>query len=187
MRKELTPKECLQGMASCGLLALLLWGLAAIFEGIWHTLALVCAAILAVLAVAAFANYLQCVWKRWRAYDKRPQTLPDGTVYDQETGEVLNAGQVSGVRAWEDSLAPLWHGEVEATFSYRSRKTQERTRRTVTVTSIVRDHKDALYLRGFCHLRNEDRTFALDRITTKLTIGGKKYDAMEYVRDKITA
>ena len=185
MSKELTPKELLQGMLSTCLLSLLFWGVAAITDGIWHTLALIVAVLFAVIAVAAFANYLQSIWRRWRASDKAPRIRQDGTVYDPETGEVLNDDRSSYLNAWDDTLALLWQGSFETTFSYRSSAKQERTRRTVTVTSIVRDHKDALYLRGFCHLRNEDRTFALDRITTKLTIDGKKHDALKYIQDKI--
>lgn len=185
MSKELTPKECLQGMLGACLFALLLWGVAAITNGIWHTLALIVAVFFAVIVLAAFVNYLQSVWRRWRASEKVPRMRQDGTVYDQETGEVLNDGRSSYLDAWDDTLAPLWQGSFETTFSYRSSAKQERTRRTVTVTSIVRDHKDALYLQGFCHLRNEERTFSLDRITTKLTLDGKKHDALKYIQDKI--
>lgn len=121
---------------------------------------------------------------RWRGYDNRARTREDGTRYNPETGEVLNDGRSAYFGAWEDTLTPLWKGEFEATFSYVSRR-QERTRRTVKVTSIEKDYKDALYFRGFCQLRNEVRTFALDRIKTKLTIDGKKYDLWEYVEEKI--
>lgn len=123
---------------------------------------------------------------RWREYDNRTQTREDGTRYNPETGEVLNDGRAAYFGAWEDTLTPLWKGQFEATFSYVSNK-HERTRRTVKVMSIEKDYKDSLYFRGFCQLRNELRTFALDRIKTKLTIDGKKYDLWVYVNEKIGA
>lgn len=123
---------------------------------------------------------------RWREYDNHTKTREDGTRFNPETGEVFESPKSNSFNRWEDTLTPLWKGQFEATFSYVSNK-HERTRRTVKVTSIEKDYKDALYFRGFCQLRNEVRTFALDRIKTKLTIDGKKYDLWEYVNEKIGA
>lgn len=186
MPKELTPKEQLQILfGSIGVSLLCLW-LSGKTEGTWHTVLYWGALLFALAAIAALFGYAKSCFRRAEEYDNRTKTQKGGTRYNPETVEVLESPRSNRFNLWEDTLTPLWKGEFEATFSYVSSK-QERTRRTVKVTSIEKDYKDALYFRGFCQLRNEVRTFALDRIKTKLTIDGKKYDLWEYVNEKIGA
>ena len=184
MSKQLTPKEELQALLGGVGVSLLCWWLSGVTEGTWHTVLYWGAVLFALAAVSALFSYVKSCFRRAREYDNRAKTRADGTRYNPETGEVLHDGRAAYFGAWEDTLTPLWTGQFEATFSYVSSK-HERTRRTVKVTSIEKDYKDALYFRGFCQLRNEVRTFALDRIKTKLTIDGKKYDLWDYVNEKI--
>ena len=184
MSKQLTPKEELQALYGGVGVSLLCWWLSGKTEGTWHTVLYWGALLFALAAVSALFNYVKSCFRRGKEYDNRTKTREAGTRYNPKTGEVLNDGRAAYFGAWEDTLTPLWKGQFEATFSYVSSK-QERTRRTVKVTSIEKDYKDALYFRGFCQLRNEVRTFALDRIKTMLTIDGKKYDLWEYVDGKI--
>lgn len=185
MPKELTPKEYLQGTASAIVFALFCGWLAGQLEGGWRTLTTLIAGLCAFTALSGVIGFIASCFRRGKEYDNRTQTREDGTRFNPETGEVFESPRSNRFNQWEDTLTPLWKGQFEATFSYVSSK-QERTRRTVKVTSIEKDYKDALYFRGFCQLRNEVRTFALDRIKTKLTIDGKKYDLWEYVNEKIT-
>lgn len=184
MPKQLTPKEELQGMLGCIVISLLCLWLSGKTEDTWHTVLYWGSIIFAFGAVSALFDYIKGCFRRGKEYDNRTQTREDGTRFNPETGEVFESPKSNRFNRWEDTLTPLWKGQFEATFSYVSSK-HERTRRTVKVTSIEKDYKDALYFRGFCQLRNEVRTFALDRIKTKLTIDGKKYDLWDYVNEKI--
>ena len=184
MPKELTPKEELQVLFGCvGVSLLCLW-LSGKIEDPWHTVLYWGAVLFALAAISALFGYVKSCFRRAEEYDNRTKTQKGDTRYHPETGEVFESPRSNRFNQWENTLAPLWKGEFEATFSYMSSK-QERTRRTVKITCIEKDYKDALYFRGFCQLRNEVRTFALDRIKTMLTIDGKKYDLWEYVDGKI--
>lgn len=184
MPKQLTPKEELQGMLGCIVISLLCWWLSGKFDDIWHTVTYWGAIIFAFGAVSALFGYIKGCFRRAKEYDNQPQTPINGERYNPDTGEIFESPRSAYFSNWDESLTPVWQGEFEATFSYLNRKT-ERTRRTVVVTNIERSPRGALYFRGFCQLRNEVRTFALDRIKTKLTIDGKKYDLWEYVNEKI--
>lgn len=80
----------------------------------------------------------------------------------------------------DDWLVPIWEGEFVATFTYYSAESG-RLRRTVTVTTVRQNMRGELYFRGFCQLRNEERTFKVGNIKTKLTVDGKKYDVPVYL------
>lgn len=58
---------------------------------------------------------------------------------------------------------------IGATYQIDYRTAQgELTSRTITINSITRDHRTT-YINAYCHLRNEDRTFHLDRIIGYIT------------------
>ncbi len=58
------------------------------------------------------------------------------------------------------------------TIGHRSLAAGEVMRRTISPHALVR-YRDNWYVDGFCHLRNEPRTFALNRITTAETAPGR--------------
>lgn len=184
MPKELTPKEELQALFGGVGVSMLCWWLSDKTEGTWHTVLFWGALLFALAAVSALFSYVKSCFRRAKEYDNQPKTPINGERYDPDTGEVFESPRSAYFSNWDESLTPVWQGEFEATFSYLNRK-NERTRRTVVVTNIERSPRGTLYFRGFCQLRNEVRTFALDRIKTKLTIDGKKYDLWEYVTEKI--
>lgn len=79
------------------------------------------------------------------------------------------------------SFAPL-----KTDFTYR--KDMSRTRRTVDIIQYLKNGYGQEYIAGFCHLRNEYRTFRVDRIETMLSSEGyRKYwfaDWLENVASK---
>jgi len=82
---------------------------------------------------------------------------------------------------WEKDLSTIWRGAPKTIeFSYESFK-EEKTRRKVDVRKIVKNSRGIIYLRGFCHLRNEERTFRADNITSKILESGHHYNVGEWL------
>ena len=54
---------------------------------------------------------------------------------------------------------------------------------TVTLSSVMVDATGGVYLRGLGHLRNEERTFNLSNITTKILKGSKRYEVEDFLVD----
>jgi hypothetical protein len=107
--------------------------------------------------------------------------------YDPDTGEVWEEGKEQGrtfMDAWEDGLETLWRGNEEIAFSYESNDGRK-SRRTVTLRRLLRSRNNAIYFRGFCHLRDEERTFADAGITSKITHKGKRYDWEDFVEQRL--
>ncbi|EPR43118.1 hypothetical protein dsx2_2478 [Desulfovibrio sp. X2] len=109
--------------------------------------------------------------------------LTPATDYDPKTGEVYgDGGHASKSRAierWEASLVQIWSGSEDVEFTYESRS--GKVRRKVTVQTVLRNETFSTYLRGFCHVRNEERTFSTDSICTKILVKGKRYDVEDFL------
>lgn len=87
------------------------------------------------------------------------------------------------VSYWENDLATVWNGDEEITFSYLG--DSGRTRRTIDLHTVFQDHLMSYYLRGHCHLRNEERTFNLEKIPTMITQKDKKKHKKEDFLSKV--
>lgn len=81
---------------------------------------------------------------------------------------------------FEQSLTTLWAGEISGVeFTYVSFD-GERSRRQVDVEELMFNEQGQFYLRGFCHKRQEQRTFKVMNIETKLKVGSKRYEFEEW-------
>jgi len=109
------------------------------------------------------------------------------TDYDPETGEVYGDGRHASrslaIERWEASLVQLWSGSEDVEFTYESRS--GRVRRKVTVQKVLRNDEFTVYLRGFCHVRNEERTFSTDSIRTKILVKGTRYDVEDFLSERL--
>jgi hypothetical protein len=104
--------------------------------------------------------------------------------YDPETGEVHDDAtyhESQNFADWEASLVQLWHGSIDIEFTYESRS--GRTRRKVTLQKVMRNDRGSIYLRGYCHVREEIRTFSRDSIATMILVKGKRYEVEDFVTD----
>jgi len=120
--------------------------------------------------------------KQAKAQSRAGSHLASG--YDPETGEVYDdaiSNQSKRLEEWEASLVHLWRGSIDIEFTYESRS--ERTRRKVTLQNVLRNERGNIYLRGFCHAREDTRTFSRDSIATMLLVKGKRYDVEDFVVD----
>lgn len=89
--------------------------------------------------------------------------------------------------AWQRRTKVLWSGgPLEIEFTYHDFARRDEARRHVGVTSILRDpERNRIYLQGICRDSNEERTFSLDAITTKILDHGRRYDTDDWI-EKIT-
>jgi predicted DNA-binding transcriptional regulator YafY len=67
-------------------------------------------------------------------------------------------------------------------FTYRSEK-GETLRRQVKVARISTNSVGTVYLHGFCLLRNEQRTFKVCNITTKILEKSKRWDVVDWIEN----
>ena len=84
------------------------------------------------------------------------------------------------IKGWKDNLTVLWAGDETIEFTY---ETRDKSRRKVTVKEVCVDQKGYLCLIGFCHLRQEKRTFKACNIVTKIKQKSKRYDVDEWIED----
>lgn len=128
----------------------------------------------------------QLAQKTAKTKSARPQT--PATDYDPETGEVYEDARLPAPRSrviekWEASLVQIWEGSEDIEFTYESRN--GRVRRKVTLQTVLRNDKYNVYLRGFCHVRNEERTFSAYSILTKILVKGKRYEIEDFLSEKL--
>lgn len=81
----------------------------------------------------------------------------------------------------EDNAKVIWEGTTKPTeFTYRNFN-GEKVRRKVDVKQVLYDDAtDTTYLRGFCHLRGEERTFKTRNITTMMQVGSSRYEIWDW-------
>lgn len=104
--------------------------------------------------------------------------------YDPETGEVYDdamSHESKWFEDWEASLVQLWSGSIDIEFTYESRS--GKTRRKVTLQKVMCNENGDIYLRGYCHVREEIRTFSRNSIATMILVSGKRYEVEDFVTD----
>ena len=86
------------------------------------------------------------------------------------------------IRDWESDLTTVWAGEYEIEFTYEKRDSS-RSRRKIKLREVCFDRKSRIYLKGFDHGRDEQRTFNIDNITTKILLKSKRYDVDDFLEE----
>lgn len=95
----------------------------------------------------------------------------------------VTRGKARALDKFEASLTTLWAGDTKPVeFTYVNAK-EEKTRRKVQVSEVMFNERGAFYLRGFCQVRQEQRTFKVDNIETMLKVGSKRYYFEEWCAD----
>lgn len=88
-------------------------------------------------------------------------------------------------KSWESTLTTVWAGDTDdIEFTYINKK-RERTRRRVTVDELLMGDGTGFYIKGYCHVRNEDRTFKVSNIDTKIKSGSKRFDFDDWCDQKL--
>lgn len=116
--------------------------------------------------------------------EKKDKLAPTKTEVNLKTGEVLQPSasiKDLKIRQWMKGLKLLWTGQEDITFSYVDSQ-GERTRRKITILSILGIPKKEVYLAGFCHLREEERVFKISSIKSKILWNGKRYEVYNFLK-----
>jgi len=94
------------------------------------------------------------------------------------------AKSYSSLDEWKKDLKIIWKGRRTVEFTYE-KFDESKSRRKVDVKQILKDGKNEIYLRGFCHLRKEVRTFNVMNITTKILDKSQRYEVGEWLAFKL--
>ncbi|EAA7903287.1 hypothetical protein [Salmonella enterica] len=86
-----------------------------------------------------------------------------------------------------ESLSIVWTDHdsddvIDIEFSYKN-SIDERSRRNIILDTVSINNKNEVYLRGFDMTAEDDRTFKLKRITSKILFDGRKYSKKEFLDD----
>ncbi|WP_390240659.1 WYL domain-containing protein [Vibrio sp. R78045] len=88
------------------------------------------------------------------------------------------------VEDWKKELTIVWAGETsDIEFTYR--KYDERERRNISPTEFGFDGNKKAYIRGVCHQSNEARTFKTARIETKIKVGSKRFNLIDWLDNEL--
>ncbi|WP_270674373.1 MULTISPECIES: WYL domain-containing protein [unclassified Aeromonas] len=88
-------------------------------------------------------------------------------------------------KSWESELTTAWAGDTDdIEFTYVNKK-GERTRRSVTVEELLYNESMEFYIKGYCHVRGEQRTFKADNIDTKIKVGSQRLDFDDWCERKL--
>ena len=91
----------------------------------------------------------------------------------------------STIEDWKGDLRTIWQGDPRTIeFTYGTRD-GDKTRRKVDVEQVLVDGRGEIYMRAFCHLRNEPRTFRFDRIRTKILDRSQRFEPYEWLGEKL--
>jgi predicted DNA-binding transcriptional regulator YafY len=90
-----------------------------------------------------------------------------------------DAESSKSLEEWRRNLKVLWNGKCPSIeFTYDGR------RRTVTPEFVLSHPDGHLYIQGYCHMRNGQRTFKMAAITTKILMKSTRFEKNEWL-DKI--
>lgn len=98
---------------------------------------------------------------------------------DKQPGTMDN---YKNIRDWENDLTTVWAGEYDIEFTYEKRNSS-RSRRKVKLKEVCFDRKSRIYLKGFDYARDEQRTFNVENITTKVLVKSKRYDVDDFLEE----
>ncbi|QJT21671.1 WYL domain-containing protein [Aeromonas media] len=118
--------------------------------------------------------------------NKQPQaSRPPRQEPRSERGGARRPAFDPSFKSWESNLTTLWAGDTtDIEFTYINKK-GEKTRRKVTVDEILYNGDGEHYIKGYCHVRSETRTFKVSNIDTMIKVGNKRFDFDDWCEVKL--
>lgn len=87
------------------------------------------------------------------------------------------------IEDWKADLVTVWEGgPLEIQFTYL-KKDGRRWRRLVALTKLVEDGKGRLYMIGFCHDAQAERTFHLEDVTTMIEYKSRHWPHYRFLEE----
>lgn len=131
--------------------------------------------------LAGFVLSIIGLRRKIRAGKQQP---PSEQKFNPATGEVYEQPVQQSdayLDRWEDGLLVLWQGSEDIAFTYEA-NSRKKSRRNVTLSRVLGSPDNGcFYFRGFCHLRNEDRTFdVLSGVKSTIAHKRKQYEWADF-------
>lgn len=82
---------------------------------------------------------------------------------------------------WAKGLTLLAEANGETIQFTYEKYDEPKERRTIDLMAILQNENGKVYLYGFCHSKQENRTFNIDKITTLIKINSKRIDVNDYL------
>ena len=124
--------------------------------------------------VVSYLIYLVTTNIKQRNNKKTSDVIQNTKTYKQEL-----------IDDWAANSNVVWSGNVaNVTFSYKA-KSGTQSKRTVDLNRLLVAENGKLYFDAYCHKRNDDRSFYIDSIVTKLSVNGKNYGVYDYIENNI--
>lgn len=96
----------------------------------------------------------------------------------------IGSRSYDSVEDWKNELTVVWTGKTDdIEFTYR--KYDENERRSISPTEFGFDGNKKAYIVGTCHQSNESRTFKTARIETKIKVGSKRFELVDWLEEKL--
>ena len=92
-----------------------------------------------------------------------------------------------GFENFDDNLRLVWNrGPIDVEFTYKAYK-KPKLRRSVRVDHVLRSTEEfpRYYLKGFCSVRQEQRTFNIDNIESKIKFDNHYYDPYDFLKNQL--
>ncbi len=88
----------------------------------------------------------------------------------------------SKLKTWDKNVDELWRGSIEIEFDYINTKKITSTRKVVINKLIISEKSDLLF-RGFCLLRQTNRTFLVQSIASHLRYDNRLIDPFLFIEE----
>lgn len=101
------------------------------------------------------------------------------------TDSEQNYKKYTSLDDWEKDIEIIWSGKPRIIEFTYEKYGGEKSRRKLELMQILKNNNGSVYLRGICQLRNEERTFDVMRIETKILDKSKRYEIPEWFYEKL--
>lgn len=127
----------------------------------------------------------QAVFDMNERHTQRQSDHPRATIQSARQEKDSKRSFDPSFKDWESTLTTLWAGDTtDVEFTYNNKK-GDSTRRKVTVDEVLFGTNGEYYIKGYCHVRAEQRTFKVNNITTKIKVGNKRYEFDDWCEQKL--
>ena len=104
--------------------------------------------------------------------------------YIQNINNEIDDKIYHNLEEWENDLKTIWD-DIPITVEFTYDSSEGPKRRKVDVYEVLKNSRDDIYIRGYCHFRKSQRTFNILDIISKIKIKNKYYDPEEWLCEEL--